>query len=176
MTERINGPLPAPDVKWHQPDPEYARSLFAKLKDAGISQREAARRLSITDRILRAYASGEQMMPYTVQYALEGMVQGSTETDAAVHEPQAEYVIEKPTTTQWFRASARPIAKSDVGKWVLARDRFGATVCGELVRDSFGLVIKELHPEPVDVHSVTVDRIVIYTLVDPPPHTDTGER
>jgi hypothetical protein len=161
-------PLPAPDVKLHQPDPQYARALFSKLKDAGISQREAARRLSMTDRILRAYASGEQLMPYVVQFTLEAMAHAA-HTVSSVHEARAEYAIERPSVTHWHDAASRPLGKDDAGKWVLGRDRVGATVCGVLDRDGFGLVIRELHPNPVDCHSVPVDRVVTYTLVDPPP-------
>lgn len=62
------GAMKRPDAKWHRPDPTYLRQL---LERAGLSQRAAARALGLTDRTMRYYASGEQAMPYTVQYCLE---------------------------------------------------------------------------------------------------------
>lgn len=58
----------APDASRHDPRPEYLRAL---LDQAGMSQREAARRIGITDRALRYYAAGERSAPYPVQFALE---------------------------------------------------------------------------------------------------------
>ena len=66
-------PLSTPDAKNHNPDPIYLRDLITQ---AGISQREAARRLGIGERIMRAYLADSnkttaQRAPYPVQYALE---------------------------------------------------------------------------------------------------------
>ena len=62
-----------PDAKTYNPDPGYLRDLITR---AGISQREAARRLGIGERIMRAYLADPdkttaQRAPYPVQYALE---------------------------------------------------------------------------------------------------------
>ncbi len=63
--------MPKPDAALHNPDPDYLRTLIDK---AGISQREAARRIGITDRALRFYlGDNERDAPYTVQYALENL-------------------------------------------------------------------------------------------------------
>lgn len=69
-----------PDATLHDPRPEYLRALLAQ---AGLSQREAARRLGLSPRALRYYCAGERTMPdgtrqpylapYVVQYALEGL-------------------------------------------------------------------------------------------------------
>lgn len=62
-----------PDATKHDPRPEYLRAL---LYDAGISQREAARLIGVSDRVMRYYLSSQLAInyrpaPYTVQYALE---------------------------------------------------------------------------------------------------------
>lgn len=62
-----------PDASQHDPSPEYLRALIGQ---AGISQREAARRLGISERVMRYYltdpSSGDyRAAPYPVQYALE---------------------------------------------------------------------------------------------------------
>lgn len=61
-----------PDASKHNPDPAYLRGL---LNRAGISQREAARRLGISDRMMRYYLSEQagKAAPYSVQFALESM-------------------------------------------------------------------------------------------------------
>lgn len=62
-----------PNVSKHNPDPAYLREL---LDRAGLSQREAARRLGISDRMMRYYlAEGEanKPAPYAIQYALESL-------------------------------------------------------------------------------------------------------
>lgn len=62
-----------PDISQHNPDPAYLRGLIER---AGLSQREAARRLGITDRVMRCYlapltAKSSLSAPYLVQYGLE---------------------------------------------------------------------------------------------------------
>jgi transcriptional regulator with XRE-family HTH domain len=61
-----------PNAAKHNPDPAYLRELLGR---AGLSQREAARRIGISDRMLRYYLSTDpaayKPAPYAVQYALE---------------------------------------------------------------------------------------------------------
>lgn len=62
-----------PDASRHNPDPCYLRGL---LEQAGLSQRQAAQALGITDRSLRYYLSDAasdtyRAAPYPVQFALE---------------------------------------------------------------------------------------------------------
>jgi hypothetical protein len=65
-----------PDSSLHDPRPEYLRALLAR---AGVSQREAARRIGIGERLLRYYltepggTSESRVAPYPVQYALESL-------------------------------------------------------------------------------------------------------
>lgn len=62
-----------PDAANHNPDPRYLRGL---IDQAGISQRKAAERLGIAERVMRYYLSDEtsdgyRPAPYPVQFALE---------------------------------------------------------------------------------------------------------
>lgn len=60
-----------PNAANHNPAPEYLRGLVAS---AGLSQREAARRIGVSERMMRYYlADGEanREAPYVVQFALE---------------------------------------------------------------------------------------------------------
>lgn len=62
-----------PDATLHNPDPAYLRGL---LDRAGISQRKAAARLGLSERMMRYYLSPagsatHRPAPYPVQYALE---------------------------------------------------------------------------------------------------------
>ncbi len=59
-----------PNSGRHNPDPAYLREL---LERAGLSQREAARRIGISERVMRYYLAGEREAPYPVQYALESL-------------------------------------------------------------------------------------------------------
>jgi transcriptional regulator with XRE-family HTH domain len=65
-----------PDASKHDPRPEYLRAL---LRQAGVSQREAARRLGISERVMRYYLADESAdhrpAPYPVQFALEALAQ-----------------------------------------------------------------------------------------------------
>ena len=67
----------APDATSHDPCPLYLRAL---LERAGLSQRAAARRIGISERVMRYYLSPAasphyRAAPYTVQYALEMLAQ-----------------------------------------------------------------------------------------------------
>ncbi|MDV5861411.1 helix-turn-helix transcriptional regulator [Pseudomonas mendocina] len=62
-----------PDASLHNPDPRYLRGLLEK---AGLTQRQAAQLLGISDRVMRYYLSAEtsdsyRAAPYPVQFALE---------------------------------------------------------------------------------------------------------
>lgn len=61
-----------PDASLHNPSPEYLRAL---LDQAGLSQREAARRIGVSERMMRYYLAPESASyrpaPYVVQYAIE---------------------------------------------------------------------------------------------------------
>lgn len=63
-----------PDSTKHNPDPAYLRGL---LLAAGVSQREAARRIGISERMMRYYLAPESAdyrpAPYAVQFALESL-------------------------------------------------------------------------------------------------------
>lgn len=75
-----------PDASKHDPSPEYLRAL---LERAGVSQREAARRIGVSERVMRYYLAPESAdyrpAPYVVQLAIEALshaaaVQSSTTT------------------------------------------------------------------------------------------------
>jgi predicted transcriptional regulator len=59
-----------PDAALHNPDPSYLRSLVER---SGLSQRECARQLGLSERVMRYYLSGDdpREAPYVVQFALE---------------------------------------------------------------------------------------------------------
>ena len=59
-----------PDATRHDPRPEYVRALIAQ---SGLSQREAARRIGVSERVMRYYCAGEREPPYPVQFALESL-------------------------------------------------------------------------------------------------------
>lgn len=59
-----------PDAIRHDPRPEHIRAL---LEQAGLSQREAARRIGVSERVMRYYCAGEREPPYPVQFALESL-------------------------------------------------------------------------------------------------------
>lgn len=63
-----------PDSTKHNPSPDYLRALLAR---AGISQREAARRIGVSERMMRYYLAPESAdyrpAPYVVQFALESL-------------------------------------------------------------------------------------------------------
>lgn len=66
-----------PDATMHNPSPDYLRAL---LDRAGVSQRQAARRLGISERMMRYYLAPEEAdhrpAPYPIQYALEALASG----------------------------------------------------------------------------------------------------
>lgn len=62
-----------PDASHHNPDPRYLRGL---LESAGVTQRQSAQLLGISDRMMRYYLADEgsdqhRAAPYPVQFALE---------------------------------------------------------------------------------------------------------
>ena len=69
-----------PDASKHNPRPEYLRALLAQ---SGMSQREAARRIGISERTMRQYLAGSRRLadgrslpclaPYSIQFALESL-------------------------------------------------------------------------------------------------------
>ena len=59
-----------PDATLHNPSPDYLRALIEK---AGISQREAARRLGVDERQMRRFLAGDYDAPYPVQFCLEAL-------------------------------------------------------------------------------------------------------
>lgn len=63
-----------PSASQHNPDPAYLRGLLTR---AGLSQREAAHRVGVTDRMMRYYLSlnpdSWKPAPYAVQYMLENL-------------------------------------------------------------------------------------------------------
>ncbi|CCF69602.1 XRE family transcriptional regulator (plasmid) [Xanthomonas citri pv. punicae] len=66
-----------PDASHHDPRPEYLRSLIQR---AGLSQRQAADRIGISERLLRYYLVAEKhpsyrAAPYPVQFALEKLAE-----------------------------------------------------------------------------------------------------
>lgn len=63
-------PSRQPDATKHNPAPDYLRGL---LESADLSQREAARRIGISERVMRYYLAGEREAPYPVQFALEAL-------------------------------------------------------------------------------------------------------
>lgn len=66
-----------PNASNHNPEPHYLRGL---IEQAGISQREAARLLGVSDRMIRYYLADEgseqhRAAPYLVQFALESLAE-----------------------------------------------------------------------------------------------------
>lgn len=62
-----------PNAAKHNPDPAYLRELIERR---GLTQREAAARIGVTDRMMRYYLSDDPespRAPYAVQYALENL-------------------------------------------------------------------------------------------------------
>ena len=59
-----------PDSTKHNPDPAYLRGLVER---SGLSQRECARRIGLSDRAMRYYLAGERKPMYAVQFAMEAL-------------------------------------------------------------------------------------------------------
>lgn len=59
-----------PNPQTYNPNPDYLRELIAR---AGVSQREAARRIGVTERAMRFWLTGRPEIPYTAQFALESL-------------------------------------------------------------------------------------------------------
>lgn len=68
--------MSGPDATQHNPDPRYLRGL---IEAAGLTQREAARRVGVSERMMRYYladaeSAGYRPAPYPVQFAIEHLV------------------------------------------------------------------------------------------------------
>lgn len=67
-----------PDITKYNPDFTYLRQLIDKI---GISQREAARRIGVSERSMRSYladpskAKTADKCPYPVQFTLEALAE-----------------------------------------------------------------------------------------------------
>ena len=67
-----------PEASLRNPSPRYLRGL---IEAAGLTQREAARRVGVSERMMRYYlsdlsaAEAHRQAPYPVQYALEQLSQ-----------------------------------------------------------------------------------------------------
>ena len=59
-----------PDASTHNPDPKYLRDL---LFTANLSQRDAAKKIGVSERTFRDYLNGshKSKAPYAIQFALE---------------------------------------------------------------------------------------------------------
>lgn len=75
--------MPVYDPTLRNPDPAYLRMLIDRT---GLSQREAARRIGISDRVMRQYLANRSRktalkMPYPIQYALELLAESAEALD-----------------------------------------------------------------------------------------------
>ena len=59
-----------PDATHHNPAPARLRAL---VDASGLSQRAAAQRIGISERVMRYYLAGDRPAPYPVQFALESL-------------------------------------------------------------------------------------------------------
>jgi len=59
-----------PDANRYDPSPTHVRGL---VDASGLSQRECARRIGVSERIMRYWISGESEIPYAAQYCLEAL-------------------------------------------------------------------------------------------------------
>ncbi|WLF84819.1 DNA-binding transcriptional regulator [Moraxella sp. ZY210820] len=71
-----------PHIDNHNPDPTYIRALLEK---AGLSQRKTAHILGVSERMMRYYLvrtddPNYRPMPYTVQFAIECLVNDEKST------------------------------------------------------------------------------------------------
>lgn len=57
-----------------------ALQLKRALKDAGLSQRGAARLLEINERTMRRYIAGDQPIPRAIEYALNWLLSQAKNT------------------------------------------------------------------------------------------------
>lgn len=176
---------PFPDANLHRPgDTAYLQEL---LKLCG--SRAAERALGWKERTARNRLSGETILFYAEQYCLEVLADERIEEMNAVNDPRADAKVtneiveraqemidrevlahatdESVPATAWHKVSERRLGKADAGKMIVARDEFGAPIFGTLILDGFGLVVKAA--DGIDVRDVPVDRVFMYTLIDPPP-------
>ena len=65
-----------PDASKHNPDPGYLRGL---IEQTGLSQREVARQIGLSERVIRQYLANRDTStaleaPYPVQYCIEQLL------------------------------------------------------------------------------------------------------
>lgn len=157
----MSEPIPSPDVRFHRPnDGLYLSELVART---GMSVNRIAGQLGLNSRTLRYALKGEAALPYTAQYALEALAHNATGGDMSA------VLREEPRPcvgTVWYRRDERPITAADSGKIIVARDRIGSPIFGTIHADDFGPVIR--HNGDLDAHTVLVQNVDVYTLLDPP--------
>ncbi len=151
----------APDAIQHRRDAEYARQVLGKLKAAGMSEREIARRIGLSDRVLRQYKTGEQAMSYAVQFALEALA-ARVAAGHAVHEAAAVYNAGE----VWKEFPEDPFRREDVGKVVACVGKHGEYFIGKLAIDGFSLFIET--SQGIDAHRVPVQNVARYALLPAP--------
>ncbi|WP_455233477.1 hypothetical protein [Geopseudomonas aromaticivorans] len=78
-----------PNAALHNPAPAYLRDL---LKRADVSQREAARLIGLSLPGLQNYLGEHRPAPYTVQFALELLAEGTLIDAEALHNPAPSYL------------------------------------------------------------------------------------
>lgn len=188
-----------PDVSLYRPgDVAYLQEL---LKICG--SRAAERALGWKERTARNRLSGETLLFYPEQYCLEVLADQRTSEMNVQNEPRpgakmtmedverAQEMIDRedlvhsialsrgePTEaaspkTIWHNIKERPLGAIDAGRMIVGTDRFGAPIFGMLIRDGFGLVVQSA--DGIDVRSVPVDRVSVYTLIDPPPAVNASD-
>lgn len=161
MTDRTS--LPPPDVRFHRPNDGAYLSELVTL--TGMSVNKIADQIGVNSRTLRYALKGEAAIPYTAQYALEALAHNATGADmnAVLRDEPAP---PPRVGTVWYQREHRPITAADAGKIIVARDRIGAPIFGTIHADDFGPVIR--HNGDIDAHTVPVQNVDVYTLLDPP--------
>lgn len=155
-----------PNSVHHRPgDTAYLRELLAA---AGISQRAAGPLLGMNERSMRYRVSGQVPLTYPEQFCLEVLADRRQEseqgeTDSATAAPPRDAASRG--RIEWHEPGERPLSLADAGKVIVARDKFGETFCGTIIRDQLGLYIQGA------VHRVPIERVALYALLDPPPAT-----
>lgn len=180
----------APDANLYRPgDVAYLQEL---LKVCG--SRAAERALGWKERTARNRLSGETLLFYPEQYCLEVLADQRTSEMKVVTQEEVNRAIDaldeadiarsvafargEPTEdasppTVWHNTTERRLSTIDAGRMIVGTDKFGAPIFGMLIRDGFGLVVQSA--DGIDVRSVPVDRVSVYTLIDPPPAVNASD-